>query len=91
MTPLPYVILFRPSGFLVQSGMEPVTRYFGARKLMFSPAWSRLEKKSWTLGNALRQWGIRHYGSKWNALVPWRDEKCLTCRRKNGSIDAAKD
>jgi glycosyltransferase involved in cell wall biosynthesis len=33
-----------------------------------------LMKRSWTLGNALKQWGIRHYGSTWNALVPRWDE-----------------
>lgn len=33
-----------------------------------------LIRKSWCLGNALQQWGIRYYGSAWNSLIPWWDE-----------------
>ncbi len=54
--------------------MEPIIRVLGADCLPFVSTWSRVQKRSWTLGNALRQWGIRRYGSYWNALVPWRDE-----------------
>lgn len=31
-------------------------------------------KRSWTVGHALQQWGIRRYGSTWNALLPGWDE-----------------
>ena len=54
--------------------MKPVVRALQSPVLSFSPTWEWLQKASWTAGNALRQWGIRHYGSFWNALVPWLDE-----------------
>ena len=69
-----YVVAFRPEGFSENSGLEPISRELGATLLPFTPAWEPLQRKSWTLGNALRQWGIRYYGSYWNGLVPWRDE-----------------
>jgi glycosyltransferase involved in cell wall biosynthesis len=65
---------FAPEGFTPHSGLWPVARELGAEILPFEPTWSRLKQRSWTLGSALRKWGIRHYGSYWNALVPWRDE-----------------
>lgn len=72
--PRPYVAIFRPEGFSPHSGMEPVARELDAEFLTFAPGWEWLQKRSWTLGNALRQWGIRRYGSTWNALVPGWDE-----------------
>lgn len=69
-----YVVIFRPDGFSPNSGLTPVVRVLGTKMLEFYPVWEKLQKKSWTLGNALRHWGIRHYGAYWNALVPWRDE-----------------
>ncbi len=69
-----YIVQFRPDGFSTNSGLEPIARELDAEILPFSPIWAQLQKKSWTLGNVLRQWGIRYYGSYWNALVPWRDE-----------------
>lgn len=59
------------SGF---SGMMPVSREVGAVVIQFEPAYAGWMRRSWTLGNALRQWGIRHYGSAWNSLAPGRDE-----------------
>ena len=69
-----HVVIFRPDGFSENSGLEPIARELDAEILSFFPIWSRVQKKSWTLGNALRQWGIRHYGSYWNSLVPGWDE-----------------
>ena len=70
----PYIAIFRPDGFSPNSGLEPIARELRAEILSFVPLWTRLQKRSWTLGNALRQWGNRHYGSTWNALVPGWDE-----------------
>ena len=64
-----------PSTFARNSGLQPVARELGANVLNLTPAWERLQKKSWRAGEALRQWGIRRYGSAWNALVPGWDEK----------------
>ena len=49
-------------------------RLLGAEVMAFPSAWARLQSKSWRLGEGLRVWGIRHTGSYWNSLVPWRDE-----------------
>lgn len=68
------VVCFRPDGFSPHSGLIPILLELGAKSLEFSPEWEDVQRRSWSLGNALRQWGIRHYGSTWNALVPWRDE-----------------
>lgn len=47
--------------------------------MLVDPLWRKLEAKSWTLGNALRQWGIRHYGCSWNDLCPlWDERRVLT-------------
>ena len=80
-----HVVLFRPQGFSANSGLEPIARELDAEILSFSPAWERLQKKSWTAGNALRQWGIRHYGSTWNALVPgWDEARILRALPRGG-------
>ncbi len=41
-------------------------------------------KRSWRLGRVLQQWGIRHYGSEWNSLVPWVDEARILARLSRG-------
>ena len=76
MTGVPaiWAVVFAPDTFAFHSGLWPVVRLLGARPLEFKPAWERVQKTSWTLGNALRQWGIRHSGSYWNSLVPGWDE-----------------
>ena len=51
-----------------------MVRMLDAKSLKFSPVWERLQQNSWTAGNALREWGVRYYGTNWNALVPWWDE-----------------
>lgn len=48
--------------------MVPVE--FGAR-------WGRWQQKSWTAGEWLRGWGNRWYGSAWNSLTPWVDERAI--------------
>lgn len=48
--------------------------------------WKRLEKISWRAGNVLRQWGIRYYGSTWNALVPGWDEAVFLRRLPRSAV-----
>lgn len=74
MSVLLHSVGFRPFGFSPNSGLIPVLLELGAKELEFRPEWEGLQRRSWFLGNTLRQWGIRYYGSTWNALVPWRDE-----------------
>lgn len=64
------------------SGPEKAARILGARVVNVSAAWRRLQRTSWSLGHALRQWGVRHYGSAWNAMLPGWDEWHL--RRRMG-------
>jgi glycosyltransferase involved in cell wall biosynthesis len=54
--------------------MMPASHSLGAKILPFSSTYVNMMRISWGVGNALRRWGIRHYGSTWNALVPWWDE-----------------
>ncbi len=68
------VIGFAPTTFSNFSGLWPVVHVLNAKMIEYFPLWERLQQRSWFLGNALRQWGNRYYGSAWNALVPWWDE-----------------
>lgn len=81
-----HFVLFRPVGFGEQSGMAPVAQILGAESHLFSMTWKRLEKISWRAGNVLRQWGIRYYGSTWNALVPGWDEAVFLRRLPRSAV-----
>ena len=70
---LPHVIF--PDGLpCAYSGLRPLARELPLAPVYCPTTYAALMERSWTAGNALKQWGIRHYGSAWNALVPWRDE-----------------
>lgn len=69
-----FAIGYASGNFSPYSGPEKATRILGAEQLAFPSTWTRVQAWSWRLGEALRNWGIRCYGSQWNALVPWRDE-----------------
>lgn len=73
----PIAFGFKPETFSDHSGLWPLVAALGAKPMGFTPPWERLEAISWTLGNALRQAGVRYYGSAWNALVPWWSEAWL--------------
>lgn len=49
-------------------------RLLNAREVTYPVAWEKLQRRSWTLGHGVRQWGRRYYGSTWNALLPHWDE-----------------
>jgi len=70
-----WAVGFVPEGFSTNSGMWPVMRELEARTAVFSPHWRQVTQISWQLGEVLRKWGERTYGSTWNALVPGRDER----------------
>jgi len=59
------------------SGMMPGALALGVTQLFYRLAWLDFEKKSWRLGNILRQWGIRYYGTAWNGRVPILDDWSL--------------
>jgi len=63
------------------SGMMPLTAALDVDEIRYVLWWHALQKVSWRLGDGLRRWGIRHYGSEWNGLVPIWDE-----RRKIGNM-----
>ncbi len=69
-----FMVGFAPAGFSSQSGLWPVARQLGAVPLSFEPIWQRYGSFSWRLSDIMKQWGIRHYGSTWNALLPGWDE-----------------
>lgn len=70
-----WVVGFTPRDFSANSGLWPVAREIGAEALAFEPLWQRVGRRSWRIGQVLRQWGIRRYGSTWNALAPGWDER----------------
>lgn len=73
----PYYIDLSVDGFSAHSGLTPLLSHIPSARWTVSPVWSRVSRKSWTAGNVLRQWGIRYYGNKWNALLPHWDEARL--------------
>jgi glycosyltransferase involved in cell wall biosynthesis len=72
--PALYLFLHHPRVFSRRSGLQPLVEALRGTPVYYDITWERLQKESWTLGHLLRRWGNRHYGSNWNALVPWRDE-----------------
>lgn len=62
------------------SGLMPLTTALDVDEIRYSLRWHSLQQKSWRLGNSLRQWGIQHYGSTWNGLVPFMDERWILRR-----------
>ena len=62
------------------SGLMPLTIALGVDEIRYSLRWQSLQKISWRLGNGLRQWGVRYYGSDWNGLVPILDERWILHR-----------
>lgn len=70
---LPHVIF--PEGLdCVHSGLRPLVGVVPQVPVYCRETYAMVMMRSWTLGNALKQWGIRQYGSLWNSLLPWRDE-----------------
>lgn len=70
-----YAVLHHPRMLSAHSGMDALAEAVGARAIRYAIEWERLQARSWTAGQWLRRWGNAHYGSEWNALVPWRDER----------------
>ena len=62
------------------SGLMPLTARMGVREILYRLHWHSLQKRSWRLGNAVRQWSIRHHGSTWSGLIPYWDEMQFLCR-----------
>lgn len=73
-SPRVFLVDFQRPDFSAHSSLTPLAQWLDAETLTFKPVWERVRKKSWTLGQAVRTWGIRHYGSYWNALLPWWNE-----------------
>ena len=88
MTPPLYIVVHHPPGFARRSGFAQLLEVSQARLLDYQITWERLQKRSWTLGHRLYQWGVRHYGSEWNALVPYWDELRLSrgVRESRGAV-----
>ena len=82
-----YAILHHPENFAQRSGLFPLVQALGATPVFYDMTLERLQKRSWTAGQWLRDWGVRHYGSTWNALVPWRDERRLAREADAGAGD----
>lgn len=70
-----FLIQFHASGLSSRSGLRGLVECLHAEVVEFGVTWKELEKRSWRAGQALRKWGSAHYGSPWNALVPYMDER----------------
>lgn len=79
-----YGIVTRPEGFSDYSGLWPAVRATKMISVEFGVRWQRLQKYSWTLGEWLRNWGNRWYGSGWNSLTPWWDERAILLNLPRG-------
>ena len=69
-----------PVSIPLTSGMMPLTIALNAVQIRYVLRWHELQKMSWRLGEALRNWGIWYYGSKWNGLAPILDDHLLLHR-----------
>ena len=69
-----FAIGYYREAFSEHSGLWQAIRLLDAELIFYRRAWAGLERASWRLGDVVRRWGIRYYGSAWNALAPWRDE-----------------
>lgn len=73
-----YAVGFSPKTFSENSGLWPIARTLGAEMIGFRNNWHRVQQRSWTVGEWLRQWGIRRYGSTWNTMLPlWAEGQVL--------------
>jgi glycosyltransferase involved in cell wall biosynthesis len=80
-----YGILFRPVGWVARSGLWPVVEAAGMVPVEFGRRWQRWQlEKSWTAGTWLRRWGNRWYGSGWNSLTPFWDERAIRSALPDG-------
>lgn len=79
-----YGIVTLPEGFSNHSGLWPAVREVGMEPVEFGARWHRWQKYSWTVGEWLRNWGNWWYGSGWNALTPWWDERTILAALPQG-------
>lgn len=70
-------IVMRPEGFSEHSGLWPAVHATGIVPVEFGERWRRWQQKSWTAGEWLRAWGCRWFGSAWNSLTPFVDERSI--------------
>ncbi len=72
-----YAILHDVRNYCARSSFPPLLENLDCRVVPYHAAWEAVQARSWTAGHALRRWGIRHYGSEWNWLVPYAHEGLL--------------
>jgi glycosyltransferase involved in cell wall biosynthesis len=83
MTRSPHVIF--PEGLeCAQSGLRPLAAVLPARPIFCHAIYRLVMRRSWRVGNALQQWGIRHYGSAWNSQMPYWDEARILAQLPGG-------
>ncbi len=70
-------VVMRPEGFSAHSGLWPAVHATGIVPVEFGERWRRWQQKSWTAGEWLRAWGCRWFGSAWNSLTPFVDERTI--------------
>ena len=66
--------------FSAQSGLTPLLACLGAAYLEVAPVWEDVRPRSWRVGEWLKAWGVRRYGSAWNSLLPGWSEAWILRR-----------
>ncbi len=69
-----YAILHHPRIYAARSGLFPLVEALAAEPIFYKISWEHLQDFSWRMGDALKRWGDSHYGSTWNAIIPYWDE-----------------
>lgn len=83
-----YIIQHWLPAFAERSGIAMLAASLEAHLLVYRRKYVTLRSHSWRVGEAVRQWGNRYYGSEWNGLLPVWDEWRLARRieEKSGAI-----
>ncbi len=72
-----YAILHDVRTYCARSSFPPLLENLDCRVVPYHATWEAVQSRSWTAGHALRRWGMNHYGSEWNWLVPYAHEWLL--------------
>lgn len=61
-----------------RASFPPLLELLDCRVHTYNCLWGLLQNRSWTLGQTLRDWGVRYYGSSWNWFIPYLHEWVLS-------------
>ncbi len=80
-----YAYSHHPPVFSAHSGMNPLARALGAETILYYQTWQWVQDRWWRAGHRLKWWGDAHFGSGWNALLPYWGEWRLAMQTRAGT------